>query len=278
MRRAAAVLCLALSTVAGHVVADDGERIRDAKALFFDRKYAEARQEWQAIGTAAGAGDADAAWYWVARCSESLKEYERALKEYGEFLARRPGDAALAEEARTSRVGIATRLYKGGQAQYLPVLKEGMADKSRTVQYYAALQLGSLGAPVGLPAVPVLKRILAEEKDEDLAERAKLVLMRLDPKALSPASAPPPRGAAKAATWIRIRIYKQGQVRPEVSVNLPIALADMVLKSLPEDARRELKLKGYEPENFWERLKKLGPAEILSIQGDDGERVQIWLE
>lgn len=278
MSRTAVVFCLVLSTLAGHAVADDGERIRNAKALFFDRKYAEARQEWQAIGAAAGAGDADAAWYWVARCSESLKDYERALKEYGEFLARKPGDAALAEEARTSRVGIATRLYKAGQTQVLPVVKEGLSDRSRTVQYYTALQLGSLGAPVGLPAVPILKKVVAEEKDEDLVERAKLILLKLDPKALSPASAPPASGAAKAATWIRIRIYKQGQERPEVSVNLPIALADMVLKSLPDDARRELKLKGYEPENFWERLKKLGPSEILSIQGDDGERVQIWLE
>jgi hypothetical protein len=278
MIRTTAVVCLVLSALAAHAVADDGERVRNAKALFFDRKYAEARQEWQAVGAAGGAGDADTAWYWVARCSESLKEYERALKEYGEYLARKPGDAALAEEARTSRVGIATRLYKAGQTQYLPVLKEGMADRSRTVQYYTALQLGSLGAPVGLPAVPVLKKIIAEEKDEDLVERAKLILLKLDPKALSPAAAPPASGTAKAATWIRIRIYKQGQERPEVSVNLPIALADLVIKSLPEDARRELKLKGYEPENFWERLKKLGPSEILSIQGDDGERVQIWLE
>jgi hypothetical protein len=278
MSRTIAVFCLVLSALAAHAVADDSERIRNAKAMFFDRKYAEARQEWQAIGATGGTGDADAAWYWVARCSESLKEYERALKEYGEYLARRPGDVAFAEEARTSRVGLATRLYKAGQTQYLPVLKDGMADKSRTVQYYTALQLGSLGAPVGLPAVPVLKKIIAEEKDEDLVERAKLILLRLDPKALSPAATPAAGGTAKPATWIRIRIYKQGQERPEVSVNLPIALADMVLKSLPEDARRELKLKGYEPENFWERLKKLGPAEILSIQGDDGERVQIWLE
>jgi hypothetical protein len=284
MSRTTVVLCLALSTLVGHALADDGERVKNAKTLFFDRKYAEARQEWQAV--AAGGGDADAASYYVARCSENLKEYERALREYGEYLAHRPSDAALAEEARTSRVGLATRLYKAGQVQYLPILKEGVADKSRTVQYYAALQLGSLGAPVGLPAVPVLKRIIAEEKDEDLVERAKLTLLRLDPGALSPAAghpptvgqAPPAGGAAKPATWIRVRIYKPGQERPGVSVNLPIALADMVFKSLPDEARRDLKLKGYDAENFWERLKKLGPTEILSIQGDEGERVQIWLE
>ncbi len=274
-----AALCLALSTLAGHAAADDAEGLRAAKTLFFDRKYAEARQAWQAVESGSSDGDAEAAAYWIARCSENLKEYDRALKEYGEYLARRPADAVFREEARTSRVGLAARLYKSGRHEYLPVLKEGIADKSRTVRYYAALQLGGLGAPVGLPAVAVLREIVSGEKDDDLVDRAKLVLLKLDPKALSEAVGPAAAGRrAKAATWIRIRIYKQGQERPEVSVNLPIALADMVFKSLPDDARRELKLKGYEPETFWEQLKKLGPTEILSIQGDDGERVQIWLE
>jgi tetratricopeptide (TPR) repeat protein len=277
-RRRIAALCFAVSTMAGVSGADDGERLRAAKTLFFDRKYAEARQAWQAVEAGSG-DDAEAAAYWIARCSENLKEYDRALREYDAYLARRPSDGALGEEARTSRVGLAARLYKSGRHEYLPVLKDGLADKSRTVRYYSALQLGGLGAPVGLPAVPVLRRIVSDEKDDDLVERAKLTLLKLDPKALSEAVGPAAAGRrAKPATWIRIRIYKQGQDRPEVSVNLPIALADMVFKSLPDDARRELKLKGYEPETFWEQLKKLGPTEILSIQGDDGERVQIWLE
>ncbi len=273
-----AALCFAASALAGHSGADEVERLRAAKTLFFDRKYAEARQAWQSVEAGSSAADGEAAAYWIARCSENLKEYERALKEYGEYLARRPSDEALVEEARTSRVGLAARLYKSGRHEYLPLLKEGIADKSRTVRYYSALQLGGLGPPVGVPAVAVLRRIIADEKDDDLVERAKLVLIKLDPKALSEAARPAMRGGAKAPTWIRIRIYKQGQERPEVSVNLPIALADMIFKSLPDDARRELKLKGYEPETFWEQLKKLGPTEILSIQGDDGERVQIWLE
>ena len=52
----------------------------------------------------------------------------------------------------------------------------------------------------------------------------------------------------------------------------------MAFKSLPDDARSELKKKGYDADNFWERLKKLGPTEIVSIVGDDGEKIQIWIE
>ncbi len=141
----------------------------------------------------------------------------------------------------------------------------------------------TLGCEVGKSALPVLKKILAEEKDEDLIDRAKLALLRCDPSALASSLAPPgkppaagpPRGAA---SWIRVRIYQKGAQKPQVSVNLPVALAEMVFKSLPEEARTELRRKGYDADNFWERLKKLGPTEIISIEGDEGERVQIWLE
>jgi hypothetical protein len=75
-----------------------------------------------------------------------------------------------------------------------------------------------------------------------------------------------------------VRIYEKGGAKPKVSVNLPVALAEMVFKSLPDSAKGELKLKGYDADNFWDRLKKLGPSEIITIEGDDGERVQIWLE
>ncbi len=262
----------------------DPDRLRNAKALFFDRKYAEARQAWEAIRAGRGP-EAEAAPYWIARCSESLGEPERALNEYGAYLAARPADRALTEEARTSRVSLAARLYKTGHPQHLPILKDALTDSSRTVRYFAALQLPTLGCDVGKAALPVLKRILAEEKDEDLIDRAKLALLRCEPGALASSAAragnPPglaSNGPPRAASWIRVRIYQRGAPRPQVSVNLPVALAELVFKSLPEEARAELRRKGYDADNFWDRLKKLGPTEILTIEGDGGERVQIWLE
>lgn len=287
-RRSRAVAALLAATLllagaSGLRAQADADTLRNAKALFFDGKYLEARQAWQGILAGRRGPDAEAGAYWVARCSEKLGEYERALDEYGAYLDRRPADPALAEEARTSRVGLAARLYKSGRRQHLPILREALADPSRTVRYYAALQLSTLGAEAGRPAVPVLKRILEEETDEDLVDRAKLGLWRLDPSALSRARPreAPPRGegpARREASWIKVRIFSRGSVKPEVSINLPVALAEMVFKSLPDEARRELRRKGYDADNFWERLRKLGPAEILTIEGADGERIQVWLE
>jgi hypothetical protein len=272
---ALALLALALGGVPRAQAQGSADALRAAKELFFDKKYDEARRAWQAIAGAKGP-EAEAAAYWVARCSENLGELDRAFTEYGEYLARPPADRALAEEARTSRVGIAARQARSGNKQHLPVLSSALGDASKTVRYYAALQMCGLGAAAGQPAVPVLKRIVAEEKDDDLVERAKVCLLRLEPRALAPA--PPSPATGKSASWIRVRIYEKGRTEPQVSVNLPMALADLVFKSLPEETRRELRLKGYDADNFWDRLKKLGPTEIIDIRGDEGEKVQIWIE
>ena len=217
MRARFALLGLVLAAFVGNApparAQADAERLRAAKELFFDKKYDEARRAWQAIP---GKGpEAEAAAYWVARCSENLGELERAFREYGEYLGRPPADRTLAEEARTSRVGIAARLYKAGNKQHLGVLTAALTDASKTVRYYAALQSCRLDASASLPALPILKRIVAEEKDDDLVERAKVCLLGLQPGALS--SSPASTARAKAASWIRVRIYEKGSANPKVS-------------------------------------------------------------
>jgi hypothetical protein len=279
-RRLPVLLCAALFLLAAApppaAAQSEPERLRVAKALFFDRKYVEAREAWRVV-LDEGGPEASAAGYWVARCSESLGEHERALGEYAAFLARRPADRTLVEEARTSRIGLAARLYKAGRPQHLPVLKEALADPSKTVRYYAALQLAGLGPSVGRPALPVLKSILADESDDELVDRARLAILKVDPSVLKAAS-PTPRAEGRQASWVRLRIFEAGKAEPKVSVNVPVALAELVFKSLPDDAKSELRKKGYDADNFWERLKALGPTDIVEIVGEDGERIKIWIE
>jgi hypothetical protein len=282
MRKLLAALLLGalLLPAAAHGQAD-AERLRAAKALFFDRQYAEAREAWQAIAASGRGAEAQAARYWVARCSESLGESERSLSEYGAYLAARPADRTLVEEAKTSRVALAVKLAKAGRSQHVAIARDALSDSSSVVRYFAALQVASLGPEAGKPAVPVLKEILVREKDEDLVERAKLALLRLDRNALAEAPPERPRGTtgkARKAGWVRVRIYEKGVARPKVAINVPVALAELVFKSLPDDAIADLKREGYDARTFWEKLKTTGPAEILTIEGDDGERIQVWIE
>jgi hypothetical protein len=252
---------------------------RDAKALFFDRRYEKARQAWQEVRCAGDGPEALSALYWVARCSESLGEHERALREYAAFLAEHPGDVALVEEARTHRIDLVTRLARDGNMRHLSIAREGLKDKSATVRYFAAFSLASLGSDVGRPAIPVLKRILEKERDPDLVDRAKVALLRLDPKALSPRPRKRvDRPAGVHTRWLKVRVYEKGHKDPSVSVNLPVALAELVVKSLPEDAQRELKRKGYGDATAWERLLSLGPTTILEVVDEDGGRIKVWTE
>ena len=273
---------LALALLFPTLLAADEERLRSAKALVFDRKYGEARAAWQEILRVSSGEDAATAAYWIARCSESLKEDARALEEYSAFLEGRPKDAALVEEARQNRVALAARLFRAGQKQHLPVIQGALADPSRNVRTLAAFQLAELGRPPANEAIPILKRIVSEEKDPDLVNRAKILLLGLDPKSLAAVSAgPTPRPGASPAPamrFLRVRVFEGGSAKPTVSINLPMGLAEFAFKSLPEDTKRELKEQGYDANNFWDRLKELGPTEILTVEGEDGERVQIWIE
>jgi tetratricopeptide (TPR) repeat protein len=271
---------LALSALAGTALAQaDVEALRQAKALFFDRQYEEARTAWQSVLSSGGGKESEPALYWVARCSESLGESERSLAEYGRYLAARPTDKTLVEEAKTSRVSLSVKLAKAGKPAHVGIVREALKDASRTVRYFAALQLASLGPEQGKPAVPVLQEIIAKEKDEDLVERAKLALLRVDRSAL-PAAAPVPAPAPRRgqASWVRVRIYQRGESKPNVAINLPVALADLVFKALPDEAIEDLRKEGYDARSFWEALRKTGPAEILTVEGKDGEKIQVWLE
>jgi hypothetical protein len=278
MRRLLLVAALALQAVAAWAQTD-AERVRAAKALTLDRKYAEARTAWTAILGQARGPAAEEAAYWIARSSEILGDHERSFKEYGTFLARRPADRSKVEDARTSRIGLATKLYRAGQRQYVTVLQEGLADPSKTVRYYAALQLGGLGAPSSRDALPVLRQMLANETDPDLLDRVRIVLLKLDPKSLSQPPLPSGgRPGVAPARMLRVRVFERGQTKPKVSINVPVALAEILFDSLPDDAKADLKRKGYDSDNFWPRVKALGATEVIDIEGDDGGRVKVWLE
>jgi hypothetical protein len=52
----------------------------------------------------------------------------------------------------------------------------------------------------------------------------------------------------------------------------------MLFQSLPESAKEDLRRDGYDAEKLWEKMRALGPTEILTVEGDDGGKIQIWME
>ena len=265
--------------------------LTEAKALFFDRKYEESRAKWAEVAAAKGPS-AESATYWVARCSESLGDSERAFREYGAFLDLPPNDARLAEEAEISRIGIAARLTRAGKPGFLTAVIRSLGDDRAPVRYFGALQLGSLANVADArKATTVLREIVTTSKDPDIVERAKLQLLRIEPKSVSETPSvrtarptpTPTRSLRKPDTepegparLLRIRISKGG--KQTVAVTVPFSLAEFVFSSLPEATKKGLQLKGYDAEGFWKRLRTLNIREIVSIVGEDGETIEIWVE
>ena len=264
--------------------------LNEAKALFFDRKYEASRTQWAEIAAAKGPS-AEAATYWIARCSESLGESERAFREYGAFLDLPPADARLAEEAEISRIGLATKLTRAGKPGFLTAVIRSLGDDRPSVRYFGALQVGSLPNPADAKkAATVLKEIVTSSKDPDLVERAKLQLLRIEPKSLGETAVrasratPTPGTSVKSpesdpngpARLLRIRITKGG--KQTVAVTVPFSLAEFVFSSLPESTKHGLQLKGYDAEGFWKRLRTLNIRELVSIVNEDGETIEIWIE
>ena len=160
------------------------------------------------------------------------------------------------------------------------------------MRYYAALQMSGLDAEMGRLAAPVLRQILAQEKDPDLVDRAKLGLMRCGSggperarhrqrqrdRPRVPAAAPR-TARTREAHWVARAHHGEGRHQAE-GLDQPAAGAGG--DALQEPARRRqgrtCGATAIDAETFWARLRELGPSEIISIEGDDGERIQIWTE
>ncbi len=167
-----------------------------------------------------------------------------------------------------------------------------LGDDRAPVRYFGALQVGSLpNLTDARKATAVLREIVGGSKDPDIVERAKLQLLRLEPKSLAETPAartarptPPPTRSVKKlepdpegpARLLRIRISKGG--KQTVAVTVPFSLAEFVFSSLPESTKKGLQLKGYDAEGFWKRLRTLNIREIVSIVGEDGETIEVWVE
>ena len=135
-----------------------------------------------------------------------------------------------------------------GQTQHLPVLKEALADPSRTVRYYAAFQLGGPGGAPAEAAVPLLKRIVAEEKDPDLVDRAKLSCCgRSAGAGRGPARRRPPRAGADRGHGDLAEgphLREAAAASPRSRSTCPSRSPRWSFKSLPDDAQQRARAEG----------------------------------
>ncbi len=259
---------------AGCLAAEAGlEPFEKAKVLIFDKQWAAALEQLDdVIGKHADSRYYAPALFYRGKCQEELGAKKQALESYERFI-KISGGSNLAEEARISVIDLAVFLFQGGEKTYLQKVLELLNSKNKVISYYAAFKLSYLpDRKTAARALPVLQAILDNEKDDELRDRAKIAIMRIDPARLKAMDRQSRNMADKV---LKIHIFDKKSSSEKFVLSIPLALADLALKSLGSEEKRKLQKQGYNLDDILNRLTVKG----LKIDFQDGnEVIQIWVE
>jgi len=280
MRKYAAFISLALMLLAGMGAAAqtgaDEKLFQDAKILLFDEKWDAARQKLDEIlREYPSSALIHQAHFYKAKCLAKQGGHpSEALDAYEAYLAGRDRDPSLAEEADTSVIDLASELYARGDKSSVAKIVDRLGSANRVVRYYAAFKLSSVAdKSASEKAVPVLRRIVEEERDADLRDRARVALLRISPDALKQVEEDRDPSGGR---MLKIRVTVRGSREPEISLNLPWALADLALRAIPEEDRTSLKSQGYDLDKIIDQLTK-SKESLIEIRSQD-RTIKIWIE
>ena len=210
------------------------------------------------------------ALFYKGKCYEELKKYKKALDAYEKY-SKVSENKSLSEEANIAIIDISFKLSKN-RSEYLKKISGYLKNSVKTIRYYAAFKLSYARNKNNAKAgVSVLRNILKNEKDQELVDRAKLALMRIDPKYLKSVN----KKIDIANKNLYIRVLDKKTDKETLSLDIPFLLAKLALEALPDDEKKLLKNKGYSIDSILEKITKTG--ELFKLEIDD-TIIKIWIE
>jgi hypothetical protein len=270
------ILLLASLLFQAYAQAQPDERLFEkAKVLIFDEEWKGAQEKLEELLEKYP----DSPWYsqavfYRAKCLEEQKGKElQALKTYQDYLKRKDRSKSLSEDSELSIIDLAYGLYQDGRKSYLAEIEKRLSSSNKVVRYFAAIKLSQVEEKkIASRAVPVLKEIIEKEEDDELRDRAKIALLRVDPGVLKDLEEERP---VRKAKLVKIRVWKDGELT--LKINIPWALADLALGSIEEEEKAELRKEGYDLDKI---TKTLMEAEgVIYIENkEEGTIIKIWIE
>ena len=270
------ILILAIFVLHNFAHAQPDEKLfMEAKILIFDKEWKKAQEKLEQLMDEYP----DSRWFsqamfYRAKCLKEQKGKELdALKAYQDYLERKDRSKSLTEDAETDIIDLAYKLYEKGRRSYLSEIEERLTHSNRIVRYIAAIVLSQVeDKKAAAKAVPVLEEIIQKEKDNELRDRAKIALLRIDPDALKDLEDEMPE---RRALLLKIRVWKHGKLT--LKINIPWALADLALGSMSEEERAEMREEGYDLDTITKTLMEEGG--IIHIENpEEGTVIKIWIE
>ncbi len=282
MKKTALIIVILMGLIFVRAAAQQSpeERIFEkAKLLFFDEKWEDAQESFEdLLEDYPKSALVPQANFYRAECLARRKGHEEeAIKAYKEYISSRGRKDSLYEQAESSIIDLAYELYKNDEERYLDEIEQRLESSNRVIRYYAAFKLSLVkDKEVAVQAIPVLERIIVEEGDRELTDRAKIALLRISPDALKDIEDQEERGGAKA---LRITVIVEGQKEPVFSLNIPWALADLAFQAIPEKDKAALRAEGYDLDKIVRQLTRI-KGNIIEIRPrDDKTRlIKIWID
>ncbi len=200
-----------------------------------------------------------------------------SLQTYKEYLRINGQNSSLTEEAETSIIDLALLLFEKGRAFYLREVEDRLLSEINVIRYYAAFEMSYIeNKDIAVRAVPILQRVLQEEKDERLRDRAKIALLRIDPEIVKDLEEEEPREFNVRV--LKFSVHKIGKKEPEFFISIPWSLADLIFSIIPEQSRNSMKKQGVDIDRIVADLTKL-KGKVFEIRDDEeGIVIKIWLE
>jgi len=263
------IILLLGSAVSATVPRDNGDMER-AKILLFDKQWRAALSEIDRI--LADRPGFSQALYYRARCLAELGRKQEALRGYQRFLEA-DGAEGLREEARISMIDLAFALHAANGKGYLKIILDYLDSPLEEVRFYAALKLSYLeDKKVSARAVPILKGMVERESDPELADRARIALLRIDPRNLGESRN---TGHDMDNAMLRIQVTNRRTRKATFSIRIPFMLARLALEALPQAERKALQARGYSLDRIIRTLSS--SREIIRLESGDDE-VRLWVE
>jgi hypothetical protein len=253
----------------------DEKLFQEAKLLIFDKEWRKAQEKLEELLDRYPRSHlAFEALFYKAKCLENQKGKEvEAFYTYKSYLLLKGKNESLAEESEISIIELAYELYEKGKRSYLNEIEKRLSSLNKVIKYFAAIKLSLVkDKKRAIKGVPVLKEIIRKERDDELRDRAKIALLRIDPDALKDIEEEIPRRKFRV---LKMEVIDKRTKKAEFSLAVPWALADLALSAISEEDKAALRKEGYDLDKIMDEL--IRGKDILEIKGEN-KIFRIWIE
>jgi hypothetical protein len=273
-------IALLLSAPA-HAEEDCATLMRAIKMQVFDQNWEKVNTEAsRLLATYPDCPQRRQAAYLRAQAMDRGGESNQALAAYNDFLTdycAAPEEVVHCELAQVALYDLAGRLVESeDHGEALAILEAGLKEPG-DAGVFAALTLADQPTKkMQSDALPYLKEALAAGLDRDVRNRVCLAILKIEPGP-SPCAEPAKGLVPGAPSLISVEVFDKQAETIQLRLNMPVALADAVVRALPDDIRNEMDLEGIDIKSIFASIRSNSMGTIFELETSE-MKVRIWLQ